>query len=119
MSNDNALFEDDFDMDFEDDFDSALTSVIEDNSGLQSVDLDAPQKDLSDFDPDDIAGDDDPITISEFEDGGHRAIPAISAMAFCESSRTVSLMEAVASDRRMADVAPNFFPAKWLRWCSR
>ena len=102
MSNDNALFEDDFDMDFEDDFDSALTSVIEDNSGLQSVDLDAPQKDLSDFDPDDVAGDDGPITISEFEDGGHRAIPAISAMAFCESSRTVSLMEAVASDRRMA-----------------
>ncbi|MEL6694194.1 MAG: AAA family ATPase [Pseudomonadota bacterium] len=102
MSNDNALFEDDFDMDFEDDFDSALTSVIEDNSGLESVDLDAPQKDLSDFDPDDVTGDDVPITISEFEDGGHRAIPAISAMAFCESSRTVSLMEAVASDRRMA-----------------
>ncbi|NQY40112.1 MAG: AAA family ATPase [Henriciella sp.] len=102
MSNDNALFEDDFDMDFEDDFDSALSSVIEDNSGLESVDLDAPQKDLSDFDPDDIGADDAPITISEFEDGGHRAIPAISAMAFCESSRTVSLMEAVASDRRMA-----------------
>ena len=102
MSNDNALFEDDFDMDFEDDFDSALSSVIEDNSGLESVDLDAPQKELSAFDPDDVAGDDGPITINEFEDGGHRAIPAISAMAFCESSRTVSLMEAVASDRRMA-----------------
>ncbi|MHA7856839.1 MAG: AAA family ATPase [Henriciella sp.] len=102
MSNDNALFEDDFDMDFEDDFDSALTSVIEDNSGLEGVDLDAPQKDLSAFDPDDAAGEETPITLSEFEDGGHRAIPAISAMAFCESSRTVSLMEAVASDRRMA-----------------
>lgn len=102
MSNDNALFEDDFDMDFEDDFDSALTSVIEDNSGLESVDLDAPQKDLSAFDPDDAAGEESPITLSEFDDGGHRAIPAISAMAFCESGRTVSLMEAVASDRRMA-----------------
>jgi pilus assembly protein CpaE len=102
MSNDNALFEDDFDMDFEDDFDSALTSVIEDNSGLEGVDLDAPQKGLSAFDPDDAAGEETPITLSEFEDGGHRAIPAISAMAFCESSRTVSLMEAVASDRRMA-----------------
>lgn len=102
MSNDNALFEDDFDMDFEDDFDSALSSVIEDSSGLESVDLDAPQKDVSEFDPDDVAGDESPITISEFEDGGHRAIPAISAMAFCESSRTVSLMEAVAADRRMA-----------------
>jgi pilus assembly protein CpaE len=89
-------------MDFEDDFDSALTSVIEDNSGLEGVDLDAPQKGLSAFDPDDAAGEETPITLSEFEDGGHRAIPAISAMAFCESSRTVSLMEAVASDRRMA-----------------
>ncbi|GAB5454476.1 MAG: pilus assembly protein CpaE [Henriciella sp.] len=102
MSNDNALFEDDFDMDFEDDFDSALSSVIEDSSGLESVDLDAPQKDVSEFDPDELAGEESPITLSEFEDGGHRAIPAISAMAFCESSRTVSLMEAVASDRRMA-----------------
>lgn len=102
MSNDNALFEDDFDMDFEDDFDSALSSVIEDSSGLDSVDLDAPQKDVSEFDPDELAGEESPITLSEFEDGGHRAIPAISAMAFCESSRTVSLMEAVAADRRMS-----------------
>lgn len=105
MSNDNALFEDDFDMDFEDDFDSALSSVIEDSSGLESVDLDAPQKDVSEFDPDELAGEESPITLSEFEDGGHRAIPAISAMAFCESSRTVSLMEAVASDRRMAQAS--------------
>ena len=102
MSNDNALFEDDFDMDFEDDFDSALSSVIEDQSGLEEVDLDPPQKELADFDPADVSSEETPITLNEFEDGGHRAIPAISAIAFCESQRTVGLMEAVASDRRMA-----------------
>lgn len=102
MSNDNALFEDDFDMDFEDDFDSALSSVIEDQSGLEEVDLDPPQKELADFDPADGSSEETPITLNEFEDGGHRAIPAISAIAFCESQRTVGLMEAVASDRRMA-----------------
>ena len=30
MSNDSALFEDDFDMEFEDDFDSALATVLDD-----------------------------------------------------------------------------------------
>lgn len=102
MSNDNALFEDDFDMDFEDDFDSALSTVIEDHSGLEEVNLDAPQKELTDFDPADVSREETPITLNEFEDGGHRAIPAIAAIAFCESQRTVGLMEAVASDRRMA-----------------
>jgi pilus assembly protein CpaE len=102
MSNDNALFEDDFDMDFEDDFDSALSSVIEDQSGLDSVDLDPPQKDIADFNPDLDAAEETPITLNEYDEGGYRAIPAISAMAFCESGRTVALMEAVASDRRMS-----------------
>ncbi|MFN3212655.1 MAG: CpaE family protein [Henriciella sp.] len=102
MSNDNALFEDDFDMDFEDDFDSALSSVIEDQSGLEPVELDPPQKDVAEFDPDLDAGEETPITLSDYDDGGYRAIPAISAMAFCESGRTVALMEAVASDRRMS-----------------
>ena len=102
MSNDNALFEDDFDMDFEDDFDAALSSVIEDNSEHEAVDLDPPQKELADFDPDGVSAEETPITLNDFEDGGYRAIPAISAMAFCESGRTVALMEAVASDRRMS-----------------
>ena len=102
MSNDNALFEDDFDMDFEDDFDSALSSVIEDQSGLDAVDLDPPQKDIAEFDPELDAGEETPITLNEYDEGGYRAIPAISAMAFCESGRTVALMEAVASDRRMS-----------------
>lgn len=102
MSNDNALFEDDFDMEFEDDFDSALATVLDDSGDAPEVNLDAPMKEIDDFDPtgetDDIA----PVMDSEIDEGGYRAIPAIAAMAFCESERTVSLMEAVASDRRMS-----------------
>ena len=101
MSNDNALFEDDFDMDFDDDLDSALATVIDDPADPAAVDLEPPMKDLSDFDPDEDPGFDAPITVADFDDGGSRAIPAIAAMAFCETSRTASLIEAVANDRRM------------------
>ncbi|NQY14814.1 MAG: AAA family ATPase [Henriciella sp.] len=111
MSNDNALFEDDFDMEFEDDFDSALATVLDEPAetldsadGLaatEAVDLDAPMKGLSDFDPSVDTADHTHITVSDFDEGGYRAIPAISAIAFCESGKTVSLIEAVAKDRRM------------------
>lgn len=104
MSDDNALFEDDFDMEFEDDFDSALATVFEEAPEPEAVDLDPPMKDLEAFDPDadDPISDDAPITYIENDEGGTRAIPAISAIAFCETSRTAALMEAVASDRRMS-----------------
>ncbi|MEL6727725.1 MAG: AAA family ATPase [Pseudomonadota bacterium] len=102
MSNDNALFEDDFDMEFEDDFDSALASVLEEPNETGIVDLDAPMKDVVDFDPTEAEDDNPPITVGDLDDGGYRAIPAIAAMAFCESGRTAALMEAVASDRRMS-----------------
>ncbi|MEO1659695.1 MAG: AAA family ATPase [Pseudomonadota bacterium] len=101
MSNDNALFEDDFDMDFDDDLDSALATVIDDPAEPAVVDLEAPMKELSDFDPDADPGFDAPITVADFDDGGSRAIPAIAAMAFCETSRTAALINAVAGDRRM------------------
>ncbi|MEL6857261.1 MAG: AAA family ATPase [Pseudomonadota bacterium] len=101
MSNDNALFEDDFDMDFDDDLDSALATVIDDPAEPGAVDLEAPMKELSDFDPDETLGFDAPITVADFDDGGSRAIPAIAAMAFCETSRTAALINAVAGDRRM------------------
>jgi len=102
MSNDNALFEDDFDMEFEDDFDSALATVLDEPAEPGSVDLDAPMKEVGDFDPSASMDDDQPIMVSDHDDGGYRAIPAIAAMAFCESGRTAALMEAVASDRRMS-----------------
>lgn len=105
MSNDNALFEDDFEMEFEDDFDSALASVLDEASTeaaeAEPVDLDAPMKDLSGFDPTDEPVSERPITLADVDEGGHRAIPAIAAMAFCETDRTASLIEAVGSDRRM------------------
>lgn len=105
MSNDSALFEDDFEMEFEDDFDSALATVLDETPDTavepEAVDLDAPMKDLDDFDPDSDNADDGHITISDSDEGGYRAIPAIAAMAFCESDRTASLIEAVANDRRM------------------
>ncbi|MEM9378211.1 MAG: AAA family ATPase [Pseudomonadota bacterium] len=101
MSNDNALFEDDFDMEFEDDFDSALASVLEEASDNPAVDLDAPMKELSDFDPSEELGQETAMTITDLDEGGYRAIPAIAAIAFCESSRIAALMEAVSKDRRM------------------
>jgi pilus assembly protein CpaE len=102
MSNDNALFEDDFDMEFEDDFDPALASVLDDAGDTPEIDLDPPMKDVEDFDPDGDLEDTSPVMVSDLDDGGYRAIPAIAAMAFCETDRTVSLIEAVASDRRMS-----------------
>ena len=102
MSNDNALFEDDFDMEFEDDFDSALASVLDDAGEAPEIDLDPPMKDVEDFDPDGDVENTSPVMVTDLDDAGYRAIPAIAAMAFCETDRTVSLMEAVASDRRMS-----------------
>ena len=105
MSNDSALFEDDFEMEFEDDFDSALATVLDETSEtvdkLDAVNLDAPMKDLDDFDPGSDLADEANIVVTDGDEGGYRAIPAIAAMAFCESDRTVSLIEAVANDRRM------------------
>ena len=105
MSDDSALFEDDFDMEFEDDFDSALANVLDEGAELEEVDLDPPMKETEDFDPEDALQEAAPITYSEREEGGYRAIPAISAIAFCETSRTTQLMEAVANDRRMAQAS--------------
>lgn len=105
MSNDSALFEDDFEMEFEDDFDSALATVLDETPETvdepEAVNLDAPMKDLDDFDPGSDIADEANIVVSEGDEGGYRAIPAIAAMAFCESDRTASLIEAVANDRRM------------------
>ena len=105
MSNDSALFEDDFDMEFEDDFDSALATVLDDEpediEQPEAVSLDAPMKELDDFDPSSDLADEASMVISDQDEGGYRAIPAIAAMAFCESPKTVSLIEAVANDRRM------------------
>lgn len=82
MSNENALFDDEFDLEFEDDFDSTLASVFEEAAEPEAVDLDPPMKELEEFDPDALAVPEMPATITDQDDGGYRAIPAIAALAF-------------------------------------
>lgn len=105
MSNENALFDDEFDLEFEDDFDSTLASVFEEASEPEAVDLDPHMKELEEFDPDALAVPEMPATITDQDDGGYRAIPAIAALAFCETGRTAGLMEAVSNDRRMTQAS--------------
>ena len=87
MSNENALFDDDFDFGG-DDFDTKsdlvgqLTGAPEGaRDGGASVEL-PPMEAYA---------------------GGDRAIPAISVLAFCESNRVHSIIDRVAADRRMAN----------------
>ncbi|MEL7545906.1 MAG: AAA family ATPase [Pseudomonadota bacterium] len=100
MKEENALFDDDFDVDFDDDLDSALSSVFDEPApGTDrdvSVNLDAPMKELEEgesYSPD---------MFGDQGEGGARAIPAIHAVAFCESSNTSQMVENVAADRRMS-----------------
>ena len=101
MSNDNALFEDDFELEFDDELDSSLSDVFEEAAPTvldepdAEIDLDAPMKELE-------AQADEPIMAAETLEGGDRAIPAISVVAFCETGSTAQLVAAVAEDRRMA-----------------
>lgn len=97
MANENALFEDDFDMEFEDDFDSGSSTIFDEASvepvlAAAGVELDPPMK----------AMDAAPSALYADIEGGDRAIPAIEARVFCETARTSQLAQAVAQDRRMA-----------------
>ncbi len=94
MSNENALFEDDFDMEFDDGLDSALTDVFEEAAPAANVNIAAPMKDL-------VAASPEP-SYADHDEGGARAIPAIAAQCFCETARTAKLIQAVSEDRRMA-----------------
>lgn len=95
MANENALFEDDFDMEFEDDFESSVSSVFDDPladpvpEAANEIDLNAPMKQTE-------------AAIYADIEGGDRAIPAIEARVFCETARISQLAQAVAQDRRMA-----------------
>ena len=82
MSNENALFEDDFDVEFED-FETEDYAANDDGFLDDEVRVDAPMKDLSPID-------------SLFEvpsEGGDRVIPAISINAFCERADTQQILE--------------------------
>ena len=98
MTNDNALFEDDFDMEFDDELDTALADVFEEAAPelLDDVELDAPMKELEE------PGEEMLVAATQMLEGGDRAIPAISVAAFCETGQTAQLVEAVVNDRRMS-----------------
>lgn len=108
MSNESPLFdEDDFDLDLEEELQSTLGDVFaeeEEDEELitESVDLDPPMKDMEAF-SEPVEDDVVPSTSYDMDaiEGGSRAVPAISAVAFCETPRTINLVESVASDRRM------------------
>ena len=97
MSNENALFEDDFDVEFED-FETEDYAANDDGFLDDEVRVDAPMKDLSPID-------------SLFEvpsEGGDRVIPAISINAFCERADTQQILEHASEDRRMSRVVTDF-----------
>ncbi|MCF6328354.1 MAG: AAA family ATPase [Henriciella sp.] len=105
MSNDNALFEDDFELEFDDELDSTLSDVFEevapavlDEEPAPEIDLDAPMKELEEQAA-------TPSTVTASLEGGDRAIPAISVVAFCETGSTAQLVASVSADRRMAQAS--------------
>ena len=100
MSNENALFEDEFDLDFED---SEATDPSEDDLiGQLTGPVDAPGKDVE------VGA----VTIPPLEayQGGDRAIPAIAALAFYENDDTRHIIERVANDRRMINATMEAYP---------
>ena len=93
MSKENALFEDEFDFDDDglgqqDDLVGQLTGPLDEGAGRPSVEL-------------------PPM---EAYEGGDRAIPAISVLAFCESNRVCNIIARVQFTR--IDVATNFIPVQ-------
>ncbi|WP_084420306.1 AAA family ATPase [Henriciella litoralis] len=87
MSNENALFDDEFDLD-----DNDPSNLLDQLTGP----VDAPYKDVT-------QGVELP-PMNAYE-GGDRAIPAISVLAFCETDRVCKTINRVQNDRRMANAS--------------
>ncbi len=107
MSNDNALYEDDFASDFDDVFaDDPLADELEDIVANDepaadiAVDLDAPQKLVEPAQTLDM-----PVA-----EGGDRQLPAIAIKAFYEREETRELVEAIGRDRRLGRATVNAMP---------
>lgn len=92
MSNENALFEEEFDLDFDETSDTVDPGedLIDQLTGA----VDAPYKDVEQG----VV----PPPLDAYH-GGDRAIPAISVLAFCESGDVHAMLERVAGDRRMTN----------------
>lgn len=100
MNENKALFDEDFDLDADLDFDATLTRVLEEVDPLDSG-AEAPGSDA--LDSEGIPASQEGWEVfTDLGDGGARAIPAIHAVAFCESAATRQMISNVAADRRMA-----------------
>lgn len=126
MSNENTLFEDDFDFEF-DDFETAdtdLDEVLEPTLAPDApealladdlqIDLDPPRKEL-DLPGEDVDADADAseaasaLLMDAVPSAGDRPIPAISILAFIEKEDTHRLIETIAEDRRLARATVEIF----------
>ncbi len=101
MSNENALFEDDFSEDFED------TQSDSSAEGVPGIDTLDELTDLLGDDSDETPVEAEPPAIDSlfsdtFHDGGERQVPAISVLAFLEQAETREMIETAAGDRRMS-----------------
>lgn len=98
MSNENALFEDEFDLEFDDSpaADTSADSLVNQLTGP----VDAPFKEVEQ------GVELPPMTMSH---GGDRAIPAIAILAFYETEKSRDMIEKVAGDRRMSNSSVDAF----------
>jgi len=98
MSNENALFEDEFDLEFDDSpaADTSADSLVDQLTGP----VDAPFKEVEQ------GVELPPMTMSH---GGDRAIPAIAILAFYETEKSRDMIEKVAGDRRMLNSSVDAF----------
>lgn len=98
MSNENALFEDEFDLEFDDSpaADTSADSLVNQLTGP----VDAPFKEVEQ------GVELPPMTMSH---GGDRAIPAIAILAFYETEKSRDMIEKVAGDRRMLNSSVDAF----------
>ena len=98
MSNENALFEDEFDLDFDDS--EAVSELPGDLADELSAPVDAPYKEVEQGVE---------LPPMNFAQGGDRAIPAIAVLAFCETGPVRDMIDKVAQDRRMHNTTVDAF----------
>ena len=99
MSNENALFDEEFGLDFDDTGeDSADPGLIDQLTGP----VDAPYKDVE---PGEVV-----VPPMDAYPGGDRAIPALAALAFFEPDETRPTIDRGANDRRMINATLDAYP---------
>lgn len=97
MTNENALFEEDFDLEFDDFETEAVKPDL--NIPVEPQELAPMTEDEDGFDTEDMIG------AMPISDGGARPVPGISALFFYETANTAQLFRTVAQDRRMSRVS--------------